>query len=1723
MASSTINLKALGLNFSPNALELPPGSLIEANNVIIRRDNVIESRRGYKLFGEEIPQVSGNPQFAKQLAIYRQRILRHYGSVLAYQDGVLNNGNVNFTEFSGDFPEVEAGLRIKSIQSKNGNFYFTTKNGIQKISVSDSADFNTATVAPAGGIKALDLQSTLNLSLGDQESFLPENSVVAYKLVWGKIDNNNVEILGTPSEQAVLYNPLKTLLQTDFNRLLNILDNFSSSNSLITDGTTVNTYSSLMVSKDTNAVDLRSKMIDLAKKIDEDLVFATDAGSGGAYSPLNMNLSGTITNASVANPTVITSNGHGLSNGQSIYVNITNSTPIISGVYVVSNVTINTFTIPVNVTVAGTAGSWRAVYASSGLMTVNYSAGTASNYFAVGDKIFLTNFKSNGIDVDNINGAQTVASVSPFTFIARDYAVSNSVGVSGAIASFTGTAGAGVVTVTTPVNHGLKTNQKIALINTGDSDLDGIRTITVKTPTSFDVNVNTVVTAGTTGVWSIILDQVGEIQSNKYRSITTPLEIVAAEDTGIIDVRGTGAQLFSQQTYLNTIVSLLKSETNFVINTAFSISIGLAASSSTNLGFTLTKNASSKLTFTVPHNIDSSYYYKLYRTATLRVTAGYSSPLEDQAPPNQYSLALQQYYDSSLLSIDKTITIVDNVPSSFLEKENLYTNSDTSGGQEIKPNDYPPFAHDINTFKGYTFYANTKLKQTKDLELLGVAKLKDELSAVPSRLPKVLISDGTAFNNCEISFVRGVKQIATIAVPGSAIPNILPKTFPNTNVDISTNTITTTIAHGFSDGYVVKFSSTGTLPSPLNSTTDYYIISSTLTTFQLSLTNGGPAIDLTSQGSGTHTVVYVSKYFDINSATGINKYRIWFDLTGSDVAPDAASRQLVKVYIPSNTQNDVGQKIKDTLNVFVNDFSSSFTLPTITINYLNDGVADLISFGAGMTNFVPGIFTSGVGESVANKTAIIPSDDSLLSAVATAETTKSFIRVLNRNTAKQNDLPSPGFDTYAYYSNSNPGIFLLEGTAFIDKPYYLSTNNATVGASFSPSISPLNTTGTTITSPSVGVVRLQFSSNHNLLNNDIIVLTNTNSNPTIDGVYQVNYINSTTLDISKTVTFISPGTSFSFSNGKLAEFSDNYTRKNRIYYSKFEQPEAVSLNVLTGNFETVGSEDAAILRIFPLRDSLFIFKEDGLFRLSAETEPFTVALFDSSCILNAPDSVAVSQNLIYSWTTQGISTISESGVAIASRPIDTEVLKLQSANYPDFKTATFGIGYESDNSYLVWTVTNPQDQYATQAFRYSSLTGTWTKYTKINSCGVLNPADDKLYLGLPNLSFLEQERKLFDRTDYSDYEFNYTISTSNYFGNVIKLPNVSDLKVGDVFTQIQGLTVYQFNSLLKKLDTDPGLGFNDYYSALFAIGGDNLRSKIVSLAQKLDLDPSNPGSGGFTDYASTIGTKSGTITNVSLSNPTVLTDIGHGLFDDRVIIISNADTIEDINGNHSITKINNDKFSIPINVYSYNTIPVISWATKDEDVSDVLACFNKIIEKLNTDPKTAYNNYLPIVTNSLLETVIIDIDYVFKKLTLNKTLDFVQGTAIVYSAIECSIVYSPNTFGDPLSLKHVREATVMFANKAFTSVSLGFSSDLLPAFEFIDFNGNGSGLFGNDVFGGNFFGGVSHSAPIRTIIPKNAQRCRYLNVSFTHQVAREQFALYGITLTGKLTSTRAYR
>lgn len=73
-------------------------------------------------------------------------------------------------------------------------------------------------------------------------------------------------------------------------------------------------------------------------------------------------------------------------------------------------------------------------------------------------------------------------------------------------------------------------------------------------------------------------------------------------------------------------------------------------------------------------------------------------------------------------------------------------------------------------------------------------------------------------------------------------------------VDVSTNTLTAA-GHPYVNGDVVRgFNTGGALPGGIAARTDYYAIGVSGSTLQLSATEAGPAIDITSAGTGTHFI-----------------------------------------------------------------------------------------------------------------------------------------------------------------------------------------------------------------------------------------------------------------------------------------------------------------------------------------------------------------------------------------------------------------------------------------------------------------------------------------------------------------------------------------------------------------------------------------------------------------------------------------------------------------------------------------------------------------------------------------------------------------------------------------------------------------------------------------------------------------------------------------------------
>ena len=73
-----------------------------------------------------------------------------------------------------------------------------------------------------------------------------------------------------------------------------------------------------------------------------------------------------------------------------------------------------------------------------------------------------------------------------------------------------------------------------------------------------------------------------------------------------------------------------------------------------------------------------------------------------------------------------------------------------------------------------------------------------------------------------------------------------------------------TVATAPSNGNIVSFTTTGTLPTGITASTNYYVINRTSTTFQIATTSGGTAINFGGTQTGTHTATW----FELVNTTG---------------------------------------------------------------------------------------------------------------------------------------------------------------------------------------------------------------------------------------------------------------------------------------------------------------------------------------------------------------------------------------------------------------------------------------------------------------------------------------------------------------------------------------------------------------------------------------------------------------------------------------------------------------------------------------------------------------------------------------------------------------------------------------------------------------------------------------------------------------------------------------
>jgi len=256
--------------------------------------------------------------------------------------------------------------------------------------------------------------------------------------------------------------------------------------------------------------------------------------------------------------------------------------------------------------------------------------------------------------------------------------------------------------------------------------------------------------------------------------------------------------------------------------------------------------------------------------------------------------------------------------------------------------------------------------------------------------------------------------------------------------------------------------------------------------------------------------------------------------------------------------------------------------------------------------------------------------------------------------------------------------------------------------------------------------------------------------------------------------------------------SMNDAQVNALYHSRFEIPDAWPL----ANIDLIGSDESEILRLLTTRDSLFILKKEGVYRLSGDSEQsFDIDLQDPSVRLLAPDTAVVLDNAVFALTNQGVVRLNESGTSIVSWPIQNIIQQVMELS--GFKTKCHAVANESEHSYILFVPEVDGDSTATVAYVYNYLTNAWTgPWQKECKASHVLFGDNLLYLAdATGADIVLQERKSLDETDYSDEDttvdaVDFTDHTVDSDGNSVLTLNYSypGMTMRPGFLVTQGLT-----------------------------------------------------------------------------------------------------------------------------------------------------------------------------------------------------------------------------------------------------------------------------------------------------------------------------------------------
>lgn len=240
--------------------------------------------------------------------------------------------------------------------------------------------------------------------------------------------------------------------------------------------------------------------------------------------------------------------------------------------------------------------------------------------------------------------------------------------------------------------------------------------------------------------------------------------------------------------------------------------------------------------------------------------------------------------------------------------------------------------------------------------------------------------------------------------------------------------------------------------------------------------------------------------------------------------------------------------------------------------------------------------------------------------------------------------------------------------------------------------------------------------------------------------------------------------------------STQEAKRNRVYWSKLNQPESVPY------FTDIGNEDEDILNIQRTRESLIVVKRDGMFSLYGDPSRGVLSVREIDTTVKGVSSTGVTRlgNRVYAKTNQGIVAISETSMSLVSRNQIEPLVKVSEENTTG-DTVMYGL--EDDRQLYVATATSPSDPTKT-VYSYNTITQSWSEISKVFTWGFVIDNNFTVSKTFQNNRVITDgteiliERKDNELTDFSDTETAYTVSAVS--GDVVTLSSSFSGPVGSV-------------------------------------------------------------------------------------------------------------------------------------------------------------------------------------------------------------------------------------------------------------------------------------------------------------------------------------------------------